>query len=73
MDILMEGTAAMDSDRPSSAWKQTESEEDTVVPLTRLGRHDYVISVVNPMVDQFGDGWHRPIEEDDASCTESLA
>ncbi len=36
-DILIEATAGMDSDGPSSVGKQTESEEDAVVPLTRLG------------------------------------
>ncbi len=51
-DILMKDTVGMDSDGPSSAGEQTESEEDVVVPLTRLGRHDYVTSVVGPMVDQ---------------------
>ncbi len=50
-DILMKGTAGMDSDGPSSAVEHAESEEDAVVPLNRLGRHDYVTSVVGPMVD----------------------
>ncbi len=47
----MEATTGMNSDGPSSAVEQTESEEDTIVPPTRLGRHDYVTSVVGPMVD----------------------
>ncbi len=49
----MEATTGMNSDGPSSVGKQTESEEDAVVPPTRLGRHDYVTSVVGPMVDQW--------------------
>ncbi len=36
-----------------SAGEHTDSEEDAIVPLTRLGRYDYVTSVVSPMVDHW--------------------
>ncbi len=49
-EILMKGTAGMESDGPASAVEHAESEEDSVVPRTRLCRHDYETSVVSPMV-----------------------